>query len=1371
MLVHVHVNVRGDEIWVTQTALDDEASGYYLIPAGDVPAGWSAVSDAEAADVWGKGNAGNNDQQECKECSKQKGPGCPDGGCGAMAGYSVHAVLVSLNLKDTPVGYTPPRGPSVNFRLNYIQRDSFQPSIFYYSNLGPRWTFDWLSYVEDNPSDPSQSAFVFLRGGGQETSSGYDAGTQAYAPHYQSHAVLARTSTSPVRYERRLPDGSVEVFEQSDGAASFPRKVFMTQAVDPQGNAVSYTYDANLRLVAVTDAIGQVTTLSYELPADDLKITKVTDPFGRYASFSYNAAGQLESITDVIGIQSSFTYGTSDTVTALTTPYGTTKFDVGQNASLGAMRWVEITDPLGGVERVEYRNSAPGGLGSEPAAVVPAGLTTATLSGFNTYMNGRNTYYWGKRAMALYPRDYSKAEITHWLHLDFNTAAGIVESEKKPLENRVWYTYAGQSAAHVIGTGSQPMQVARVLDDGTTQMYQYEYNQAGKKIKETDPLGRETVYVYGNNNTPDAVPATGSGLDLLQVKRKNPSAPGGYETLRTYTYNANHQPLTSTDAGGAVTTYTYTATGLMNTIQTPAPAGHPSGPTTTFSYDTDSRLSGIAGPVSGATQSFTYDVYGRRRTSTDATAYTLTYDYDALDRVTKVTHPDTTYEETVYNRLDAEKRHDRAGRWSETFYDALRRVVATKDPANGSTTFEWCACGSLDALVDAKKQRTGWEYDLQGRKTKETRPDGAEWVYAYETTTSRLKTVTDAKNQTTTFAYFNDNRLQAKSYSEGSPSVTFTYDANSGLPLTAANGVDTLSWTYDADDRLASEASTKNASTVAYAYDGPGNRTSLSLNGTTFSTYGYDVTSRLASITRNSNVFSFGYDTPSRRTSMLYPNGVSTAYGYDSESRVTSIAATYNSTPVTSFGYTYDVLGNRTTKTTLEGTEGYGYDALSRLTSADRNFGAPTRWRWAYDAVGNRTDQQTDNAPRASSHNVRNQLTATDPGGKVFIRGSLNEAASVTIQGKPATVAADNTYSGTADVTAGTTSVAIQATDPSGNVRTSTYDVSASGTGAAFTYDANGNMAQKVEGGDTWAYEWTVENELKRVLKNAVEQASFKYDPSGRRVEKVVGGVTTTYTYDGKNILRQVAGSTTTLFVQGAGIDEPLASEVSGTLSYYHADALGSIVKVTNQSVSTIHSYQYDAWGNILAGGTLAGPAFTGREWDPEIGLYYYRARYYDPSVGRFAAEDPIGLEGGWNRFGYALSNPVIYTDPDGLRVVNCGEVAVLVKPETGGPGLLPPKHVYEGNPDGVMDDTWIKFRGRSGRLPDAINRGIPENDVTVCPPSPEQVRCKAGPCLVPFMMVRLPGPPDETWEPPAIPTVLPNIRPVRECECQGACQ
>src|SRR5207245_2833216 len=119
-----------------------------------------------------------------------------------------------------------------------------QPQTFWYSNVGTKWTFNWLSYISDDPSNPAAAVTVYRRGGGQESVTGFDAGTNSYAPTIRSQAVLTRTSTSPVRYERQLSDGSVEVFGQSDGAATFPRRVFLTESRDPQGNTLTFAYDA-----------------------------------------------------------------------------------------------------------------------------------------------------------------------------------------------------------------------------------------------------------------------------------------------------------------------------------------------------------------------------------------------------------------------------------------------------------------------------------------------------------------------------------------------------------------------------------------------------------------------------------------------------------------------------------------------------------------------------------------------------------------------------------------------------------------------------------------------------------------------------------------------------------------------------------------------------------------------------------------------------------------------------------------------------------------------------------------------------------------------------------------------------------------------
>src|SRR6185503_5124846 len=118
----------------------------------------------------------------------------------------------------------------------------------------------------------------------------------------------------------------------------------------------------------------------------------------------------------------------------------------------------------------------------------------------------------------------------------------------------------------------------------------------------------------------------------------------------------------------------------------------------------------------------------------------------------------------------------------------------------------------------------------------------------------------------------------------------------------------------------------------------------------------------------------------------------------------------------------------------------------------------------------------------------------------------------------------------------------------------------------------------------------------------------------------------------------------------GPSIDEPLAREdQAGALSYYHADGLGSIVANTDSVGSVSSRIGYDPWGNIESG-TPTSYGFTGREWDGETGLWYYRARYYDARTGRFVSEDPIGFGGGGNFFTYVNNRPQSLTDPLGLQ-------------------------------------------------------------------------------------------------------------------------
>jgi RHS repeat-associated protein len=161
--------------------------------------------------------------------------------------------------------------------------------------------------------------------------------------------------------------------------------------------------------------------------------------------------------------------------------------------------------------------------------------------------------------------------------------------------------------------------------------------------------------------------------------------------------------------------------------------------------------------------------------------------------------------------------------------------------------------------------------------------------------------------------------------------------------------------------------------------------------------------------------------------------------------------------------------------------------------------------------------------------------------------------------------------------------------------------------------------------------------------------------------------VTASYTYADADILREVRGSTTLQYVHGPGIDAPLVADDGAVQSYFHADALGSIVKITNAASAVTLTRQYDAWGNFESGATEAGHAFTGREWDPETGLYYYRARYLDPKTGRFTAQDPMKPWRWLQAFPYADNNPCTRVDPLGLQSSIGGGYGTLPLPRIPG--------------------------------------------------------------------------------------------------------
>lgn len=780
--------------------------------------------------------------------------------------------------------------------------------------------------------------------------------------------------------------------------------------------------------------------------------------------------------------------------------------------------------------------------------------------------------------------------------------------------------------------------VAEVRDP-LGRMYRYDYDANGNLIGYTDPAGNDTTYLYTTagklREVQDAL-----GHMVQRVTYDTQGRVATYvEEAETWTARYFTGNTTETDSQGRVWTIHFNEDGAITRKRDPLGGEErfeydanlnvtryvdKRGNSTRFTYDARGNILTVTDAAGGVT-TLTYEPVHNRLTSLkDALGATTTYEYDARGNLVRITDPTgATMRWTHTSRGQRSSHTDGAGATTTYAYDAAGNLVQVTDPLGRTATFTYDAAGRVLTATDRSGAVTTYEYTDLDRPARITDTAGNVTTYTYDTV-GTLAALMDAAGHSTTYEHDAFDRLVKRTDPLGR-FETFAWDAKGNLTRHVARSGRATDFVYDAMSRLLRKTTADDV--VNFTYDLQGNV--LSAADTDSSTvYTYDALNRAATVR-------------SRALFGAQPDVVHT-YAYDTAGRLRSVTDSLGGSTV----YSRDPAGRLATVTTPSGqTIGLSHDGRGRL----RRILYPN---------GLATDYALDGAGRlggvATGFPSGAQLGAIQ-----YAYGLDDQVATQTWQGAPTTYG----YDAIRQLTGGGAETYVY--DPVGN-RVSSHLSAAYLHDAGnrllqdddfvYTYDDDGNLATATARSDgaVTRYVFDGANRLVRIEHPTGAASTYRYDGWGRRIAKETGGVLTRYVYGFSDILLELgsSGAVTARYTHGDQLDQPLSMQRGGADYYFHADALGSIRLVTDATGAVQNSYDYDAFGNFTqrVEGVPSPYGFTGREHDAESGLYFYRARYYSPRLGRFVSEDPVGFAGrDVNLYRYVANDPLNHADPSGL--------------------------------------------------------------------------------------------------------------------------
>ena len=650
---------------------------------------------------------------------------------------------------------------------------------------------------------------------------------------------------------------------------------------------------------------------------------------------------------------------------------------------------------------------------------------------------------------------------------------------------------------------------------------------------------------------------------------------------------------------------------------------------------------------------FAYDAANRKISQTDALGHVTLFNYDAYDRLAETVFADGSSRKTAYDAVGRKvSETDGEGKATTFAYDAVGNLTSVKDPMGFITRYAYDANNNRISQTDANGHITTMAYDALNRLISRTYPNSDEERMGYDAE-GNLSYQVNGIGDSTAYAYDARNRETHRSYAGGHQvSTTYTPDSKQDS-VVDYRGL--TRFTYDLRGRLKKTVH-PNGQSIENKYDRQSNRTSLI---TSFDTtrYAYDSLNRMDSvISAAGQVTRYFYSSVGNLDSISRANGVGSKYVYDSLNRLEKLTHRNTSgTILSSYAYTLNRAGIRTQMVEADSSVvSYGYDNLYRLTSEARTGTHAYTNGFSYDSVGNRKKQIKGSDTLVYTYNNRDQL--------------------------------------------------LQTSGPSGDTD--------------YIYDAAGRQTRKVAGSDTIQYGWVDQDRMASVAGPGVS-VRYAYDAEGRRVKDSTASTVNQYLIDVLLPYGQVVaksnggGSLVTSYAHGL---DRISQAISGTTSYFLPDGQGSIRQLDNSSGSVTDTYLNSAIGEQLAStGTTANDfKYVGEQLDGNSGFYNLRARWMNPTTGRFASVDPFQGDPespvSLHRYLYADQSPVSKSDPSGRLTLVEVSSSVSIAGTIGANLFLASSFmnaVFGTQTMGQGEDTWMRVQLQRGTEDHISSRSI----------------------------------------------------------------